>query len=495
MVIIPPPGERIVLDDQQRQLDARQCHSVICAIADALRAEGLMAGDTVALLARNTAEYPLWLMGAVVAGLWVVPVNWHLKAGEIRHIIQDSGARLLLAEPALLESLQSGPDGELPHWRLDEQRWRALMAAEPVGTPQPADPAGGIMLYTSGTTGLPKGVRRSQPATLGALLDDWRKRGHGVGLDGSGPHLVTGPLYHAAPLLYALYDWINGAPLLIMRRFDAATALDWMAQAQVRHTHWVPTMFVRASRLPEDQRTRFAAASSLNLVLHGAAPIAVALKRQMIDWWGPVLVEYWGGSESGAITRVDSEEWRTHSGTVGRALPQFEVFAVDAQGQRLAPGEQGLLAVRAKSGGRIFEYFRAPEKTERSHIGDALLLGDIGYVDAEGFVYLLDRESHTIISGGVNIYPAEIEAVFGNHPSVADVAVCSEPDEEWGERVIAKVQWVAAETDAADHTERIEYLLHYAGQHLADYKLPRRIDTVEQLPRTDSGKLYRRLLD
>lgn len=478
-MLISAPPDKILLDDGQRQYRAAECQHAIAAIAALLKAEGLAPGDCVALLSRNRADYPLWLLGAVVAGLWVVPVNWHLKADEVAHIVKDSGARLLLVEPELSEVV---PDTR--HWLLDESRWRHATPAEL----RECDPVGGIMLYTSGTTGRPKGVRRSQPATLGELLQQWRQQGRAVGLDGDGPHLVTGPLYHAAPLLYALYDWVNGAAMLIMPRFEAEEALRWIQRYRVRHSHWVPTMFVRALRLPQALREQVDL-SSLTLVLHGAAPVAAETKQQMIEWWGPVLVEYWGGSESGAVTRVDSHEWLAHPGTVGRALPRFEVFAVDSDGQPLPANQTGLLAVRARDSQRIFSYFNDPDKTERSHIGDALTLGDIGYIDERGYVFLLDRESHTIISGGVNIYPAEVEAVLSTHPAVADVLVCGETDPEWGERVVAKVLPLENGT-----TELAEDLLTYAARYLANYKLPRRIDWVTRLPRTDTGKLYRRNL-
>lgn len=475
MRMVAAPGERIVLDDGQRRYRAEECEGLIASMAALFQAVGCVPGDTVALLSRNRAEYPLWLMGAVAAGLWIVPLNWHLRRNELHHIVADSGASLVLVEPELVGELP-----ELPHRVLDEALAQQLQATPP--RELHADlPAGGIMLYTSGTTGLPRGVRRSQPARLGALLESWQQRGRAVGLDGAGPHLVTGPLYHAAPLLYALYDWVNGAPMLVMRQFDAAAALDWIERAGVCHSHWVPTMFVRALQLPEARRKCFRA-HSLRRVLHGAAPIAPEIKRRMIDWWGPVLVEYWGGSESGAVTRIDSPAWLQRPGSVGQALPGFEVHAVDESGRRLPPGCPGLLAVRRRDGHRLL----ADDKA-----GSALLLGDIGRVEEDGYVYLLGREGHTIISGGVNIYPAEVEAVLSSHPAVVDVLVQGEADPEWGERVVALV--VAADGHGSGELLAAE-LLDFAARRLASYKLPRRIDWVSSLPRTDAGKLSRRHL-
>jgi len=289
-------------------------------------------------------------------------------------------------------------------------------------------PAGGNMIYTSGTSGRPKGVKRRRPATVAAALEAARNYGRSVGLDGSGPHLVTGPLYHAAPLMFAVYDQWNGAPVLIMPRWDERHALELLLKRDVRHTHLVPTMFVRLLRLPDDERARFQA-PSLDLVLLGAAPIAPSVKRRMIEWWGPILVEYWGGTEGGVTTLVGSEEWLEHPGTVGRALPNFEVFAVDDAGQRLPPGESGLLYSRHRTVPRFFEYHGDTEKTDGAYLDESTFtLGDLGCVDEEGYVYLSDRRSNLIISGGVNIYPAEVEHVLQEHPAVSDAGAFGLPD-------------------------------------------------------------------
>jgi long-chain acyl-CoA synthetase len=312
-----------------------------------------------------------------------------------------------------------------------------------------------------------------------------------LGLDGKGTHLVTGPLYHAAPLLFAVYDMIAGAPVVVMPRWDARHALELIEDRRISHTHLVPTMFVRLLRLPDDVRDAFDP-SSLSVVLHGAAPIAADVKRAMIDWWGPVLVEYWGATESGVATLVGSAEWLAHPGTVGKATASFEVFAADDGGKRLPPGEVGTLCLRHKKLAKPFEYHLACAKTGEAYMDcGAFTIGDIGRVDADGYVYLADRKSHTIISGGVNIYPAEVEEVLQRHPAVGDVAVFGIPDAEWGEQVKAAVElaegWSASPALADE-------LIAFARSHLAPYKAPRSIDFEARLPRHPTGKLYTRLL-
>ena len=315
--------------------------------------------------------------------------------------------------------------------------------------------------------------------------------GANLGLDGSGPHLITGPMYHAAPLLFAIYDQANGAPIVIMPRWDDALALELLRRYEIAHTHLVPTMFVRLLRLSEGVRRDFRA-PHLSLVLHGAAPVSVEVKRRMIEWWGPLLVEYWGASEGGVNTLVDSETWLARPGTVGRALPAFEVFAVDDRGQKLPPGEVGALYCRHRAHPNVFEYHGAPEKTAQAYLEPGVFtIGDLGRVDADGFVYLSDRQSHTIISGGVNIYPAEIENVLSEHVAVADVGVFGIPDEEWGERVLAAVELVEGYAPSPALEAEI---LAFGRKRLAGYKVPRRIDFHRALPRHPTGKLQIRRL-
>jgi long-chain acyl-CoA synthetase len=493
MLFAEADPQALALDDGARRRSFAALEERARRIAHWLRDDcGLAPGAPVAVLADNRAEVVECVLGAMLAGLWITPVNRHLKPAEIAHVVSDSGARLVIADAPHAPAARAA--GAPAVVELEEPFEAALRAASDAPL-DPAGPAGGAMIYTGGTSGKPKGVRRARPAALGAALEGWRRAGAAIGLDGSGPHLVTGPLYHAAPLLFAVYDLLNGAPMIVLPRWDEEQALALLAERGVHHTHLVPTMFVRLLRLPEARRAAFRA-PALHRVLHGAAPIAPHVKERMIDWWGPVLVEYWGGTESGVVTLVESSDWLANRGTVGRPLPHWEVFAVDADGRRLPPDEVGALYSRRRDLPEPFVYHGDPEKTERAYRNrpgeePALTLGDVGRVDPDGWVYLCDRSSNTIISGGVNIYPAEIEQALLRHPAVADVAVFGIPDEEWGETVKAAVE--LAPGFAPGPALEAE-LRGFARMHLADYKVPRSIDFEERLPRHPTGKLLVREL-
>jgi long-chain acyl-CoA synthetase len=484
--------DALALDDGTRTRSWGALDLRVRRLARFLRDElGIPPGGHVATLSYNRIECIELMHAAIHAGIWLTPINWHLLEPEIAHVVRDSGAPVVFADAEHAELARAA--GAPQVLQLGDSLDRAADAASDA----PMDPAGrsgGPMIYTSGTTGRPKGVRRSRPERLDAALEGFRAGARAVGLDGSGPHLVTGPIYHAAPGMFAVYDQMNGAPLVIMPRWDEREALRLLVARDIEHTHLVPTMFVRLLRLPETERAAFRA-PKLHLVLHGAAPIAPSVKRQMIEWWGPLLVEYWGGTESGVITCIDAKEWLAHPETVGRALPGYEVFAADDDGRRLPPGEVGMLYARHARVAKMFEYHADPQKTQSSYLAEAgaFTLGDIGRVDAEGYVALADRSAHTIISGGVNIYPAEIEGVLQEHPAVADVAVFGIPDDEWGEQVKAAVELVKGH---APSPALADELLAFARARLAGYKVPRTLDFEDALPRHPSGKLYvRRLRD
>jgi long-chain acyl-CoA synthetase len=479
----------LALDDLTRQRAWAELADRSTRVAHFLRDQaGLGPDEHVAVLMDNRVELIELILGAILAGIWITPINWHLHPEEIAYIIEDSGARLLFSDARFADTARraGASDVLLAGEALDEAL--AGASARPVeldGRP------GGAMIYTSGTTGRPKGVKRARAPTLGATLTSVRTASRNMGLDGSGAHLITGPMYHAAPLLFALYDHLTGAPLVIMPKWDAGQALELIQEREIAHTHMVPTMFVHLLRLPSEVRGSFDA-PRLELVLHGAAPVAAPTKRQMIEWWGEKLVEYWGASEAGLHTLADSADWLAHPGTVGRAIPAFEIFAVDERGRRLPDGEIGTLYCRHKQLTEVFEYHRDPEKTAQAYLEPGVFtIGDIGRVDADGYVYLLDRNSNMIISGGVNIYPAEIEQVLQQHPAIADVGVFGIPDEEWGESVKAAVQLVEGQQPSPELEAEI---LSFAGEHLARYKLPRSIDFEDELPRYPTGKLHIRLL-
>ncbi len=479
----------LALDDGRRRRTWPELRDRVNRIAHLLRDElGLRPDDHAAFLLGNRAECVELTCGAIQAGIWLTPINRHLTPEEIEHVIRDSRSRVVFCdEPREAAARAAGAPNLL---RVGEELDRALTSAS--DAPMPGDgPPGGTMIYTSGTSGRPKGVKRTRSATLDGVLDYQRTAGAALGLDGSGPHLVTGPLYHAAPLLFAVYDQQNGAPIVILPRFEEHTVLEALREREIRHTHLVPTMFVRLLRLPEDVRAAFRA-PNLSLVLHGAAPISTAVKRRMIAWWGPVLVEYWGATESGVCTLVGSEDWLAHPGTVGRAVPAYEVFAADEQDRPLPPGEVGTLYSRHKRLPDVFAYHEDAEKTSRAHLGPATFtLGDVGWVDAEGWVYLCDRKSNMIITGGVNVYPAEVEKVLHEHRAVSDVGVFGIPDDEWGETVKAAVELRPGFSASAALEAEI---LDFAREHLAAYKVPRSIDFEERLPRHPTGKLRVRAL-
>ena len=487
MAAADPDG--VALDDLSRTRSWAEFIDRTTRIAHLLRDElRLKPEDHVALLMDNRVEFVELTFGAMLAGVWITPINWHLKAAETAYVIENSGAQVVFTDPAheAMARQSAGTSELLPLEALEA----ALVDAS--DQPMPPDgPSGGTMIYTSGTTGRPKGVKRGRPPTLGATLTEIASKATAMGLDGNGPHMVTGPLYHAAPLLFAVYDQVNGAPLVILPQWDDARALELLQERAIRRTHMVPTMFVRLLNLPEGVRSRFDP-SALRLVLHGAAPMSVAVKRRMIDWWGEVLVEYWGATEGGATTLVDSADWLAHPGTVGRALPSFEVFAVDDQGERLPPGEVGVLYCRHRTLRQVFEYHRAPEQTAEAHPEPFLFnIGDVGRVEEDGYVYLSDRKSNLIISGGVNIYPAEIEQILQEHPAVADVGVFGIPDPEWGEAVKAAVELHPGRPPSPELEAEIRA---FARERLADYKVPRSIDFENELPRYPTGKLHVRLL-
>jgi long-chain acyl-CoA synthetase len=487
-------GSQLALDDGTRRRTRAELADRVARQARLLREGlGLAPGDHAALLIGNRAEAVEGVLAAIHAGVWMTPVNWHLTADEVAYVVRDSGARVLFTDPEHEATARAAAPEGVTVIAAGPELEAALAASR--DEPMPLDgPAGGNMIYTSGTTGRPKGVKRRVPATLRAALEAQQAYARSIACDGSGPHLVTGPLYHAAPLMYAIYDGACGAPILVLPRWEEREALRWLAEREVHHTHLVPTMFVRLlKRLSDAERAAFRA-PALHTVLHGAAPIAPELKRRMIEWWGPILYEYWGGTEGGVTTFVDSHEWLAHPGTVGRALPHFEVFAVDEAGRRLPPGREGALYARHRGTPDLFAYHGDPAKTAAAFLDPFThTLGDVGSVDAEGYVRLADRKAHTIISGGVNIYPAEIEAVLQTHPAVGDVAVFGVPDDEWGEQVKAAVE--LAPGHAASPALAAE-LIAFARAKLAGYKVPRSIDFEAKLPRTPAGKLYvRRLRD
>jgi len=487
--------------EARRRLTWAEFDERVNRIGHAMLDAGLRHGDHLAMIMGNRSEFMEVLGAALKTGMVVTPVNWHFTGEEASYVVENCDARALVVDraylaagavcaglPGLKLALVTGTEAE-PGLAPYEA---ALAAASP--EPLPVDGApGGFMLYTSGTTGRPKGVERSMAppgSTVEGLLSVMAMMGQPLGLHPGGAHLLTGPLYHAAPLGFGSMAFNSGNTLVMMDRWTPEATLELMTERRITNTHMVPTMFVRLLRLPDAVREAFDP-THLQAVVHGAAPCPVWVKEQMIEWWGPVVNEYYGATEGG-ITIITSEEWLAHKGSVGKPLAVYQVETRDDEGEVLPVGETGTIYFRSLLGGETFRYYKDDAKTSAAHAEPGVFtLGDVGRVDDEGYVWLTDRKNDMIISGGVNIYPAEVEQVLTGHPAVADVAVFGIPDEEWGEQVKAAVELV----DGAEPSpELAAELIAFCRERLAHFKCPRSVDFEAELPRHPTGKLYKRLL-
>jgi long-chain acyl-CoA synthetase len=453
----------------------------------ALRRLGMGAGDGVALLCTNRAEFAEVGAACQRAGWRLTTVNWHLTAAEAGYIVDNCEAKALVADVSLA-SVALGARRHAPGCRVALAVGGEIEGFLPYESELAGesgadidDPLlGSSMLYTSGTTGRPKGVHRPDPPPPTSInLFGYR--------DGD-RHLCSGPLYHAAPLAFSLTTPIaHGVGVVLMERWDAETALALVESHAITHTHMVPTMFHRLLSLPPEVRDRYDL-STLRSVLHGAAPCPVPVKRRMIEWLGPVVWEYYAATE-GSGCYVDSLTWLARPGTVGKPA-DGQVMVGDADGQALPAGETGLVYLKAPAVGR-FEYFRDTDKTASTYRGEYFTLGDLGYLDDDGYLFLTDRSANLIISGGVNIYPAEVDAVLLEHPAVGDAATIGLPDDEWGERVVAVVE---LQPGRVPSPEVAEELVEHCRANLAHFKCPQAVEFIDELPRQDNGKVYKRLL-
>jgi acyl-CoA synthetase (AMP-forming)/AMP-acid ligase II len=459
-------------------------------VAQYLRQQGVGIGDTVALCLENRAEYFDIVWGAQRAGLIFVAISNRLTADEISYILQDSGAKLLFTSDYLGAHLPAIASAcpQVPIVNLDDSTATAAIAGMP-DTPIGDQRAGSDMLYSSGTTGRPKGVRLPLPED-GDIAASNTLVMLAQGAFGFGPdsiYLSPAPLYHAAPLRWCMSVHKLGGTVIVMEKFVPEHALQLIEKYKVNVSQWVPTHFTRMLKLPEEVRTRYDV-SSLKSAVHAAAPCPVPVKQAMIDWWGPVLKEYYAGTEGNGFTFISSEDWLTHQGSVGRSL-LGTIRICDEEGKEVPARTEGTVYFE---GGGKFEYHNDASKTkEATHPQGWTTLGDVGWVDEEGFLYLTDRKSFMIISGGVNIYPQEIENLLVSHPKVADAAVIGAPCPDMGERVVAIVQPLdLAEAGDALAAELSTYL----RGSLSGVKMPRQIDFRDELPRHATGKLYKRLL-
>jgi len=488
-----------------RKLTHDEFEESIQRAASGLAERGVSARTCVAILMRNDVAFLQTSLAAQRLGAFAVPVNWHFKPDEVAYVLKDCSAHLLVGHADLLHAVV----GEIPSgcevfwvapqpdvqaaYNIDPERtvipdgardWHAWTSTQAAMSGLPA-PQTTSILYTSGTTGRPKGVRRDPPtASQAARLA--QMRGQVYGLADGVRCLVPGPLYHTAPNAYALRAAQIADYCLIMAKFDPEEFLASVERERISHGFMVPTMFVRLLRLPADVRARYDL-SSLQFIIHAAAPCPDDIKRAMIEWWGPVLFEFYGGTESGALTLSTSAEWLERPGTVGKLIEGAVVRAYDDDGKALPDGEVGELFMRLNDL-PDFTYLNDDGKRRAMERDGLISLGDVGWIDNDGYVFICDRKRDMVISGGVNIYPAEVEAVLLQADGVRDCAVFGIPDAEFGETLIAVVQPVD------DGTLSLDELRAHMRRHLANYKIPRRIEMRDELPREDSGKIFKRVL-
>ncbi len=495
----------------KRSITTAQLNENAARAASGFASLGIGRGDTIAVYLRNDFPFLEASFAAGLVGAYPVPVNWHYTEDEARYLFENSGAKAIVIHADMLEPIRTAiPEGvavfvvatppeiqsaygiapercALPSGLREWNTW--LKDFPPMA--QSVAEAPGTIIYTSGTTGRPKGVRRTPPtpeqtATSAAILSR---------VFGFAPWLtqpekivtaVVGPMYHSAPNAYGLSSARLGASVILEPRFDAEDLLQMIERERVTHIHMVPIMFNRLLKLPDDVKKKYDL-SSLKFIVHAAAPVSQGVKQQIIEWWGPVINEYYGATETGAVVFCDSKEWLAHPGTVGKAIPEADVRVIDEAGKTLPTGEIGEVVARV---GAIadFTYHRDDQKRRDSEKAGLIAPGDIGYFDADGYLYLCDRAKDMVISGGVNIYPAEIESELHKMPGVADCAVFGIPDEEYGEAICAVVQCQPGQTLSESDVRT------YLRGKVAGYKVPKRVDFAADLPREDSGKIFKRKL-
>ena len=486
-----PDHPAVIDSDTGRSISFAEMDAASNRFAQLLRSHGLQSGDVIALMIENCPEFFNLTWGAQRVGLFYVCISTRLTQAEIDYILADSGAKLFVASASLgatasaaqFAGVRYSLGGAISGFASVEE----AMASQP-DTPIADERAGMDMLYSSGTTGRPKGIKGTLPED--DAIDAPNTLVMIAGAFGIGPdtiYLTPAPMYHAAPLRWSMTAQRLGATVVLMPHFDAEKTLAAIERYMVTAGQFVPTHFVRMLKLPEEVRAKYDL-SSLKLAIHAAAPCPVPVKRAMIEWWGPVINEYYAGSEGNGLTWVTAQQWLEKPGTVGKAIHGI-LHICDEDGNELPPRSEGLVYFE---GGTEFQYHNDPEKTQQARNRHGwTTLGDIGWADEDGFLYLTDRKSFMIISGGVNIYPQEIENHLVTHPKVTDVAVIGGPHEEMGEEVIAVVQ-PADMSEAGD--ELAAELTAYCRTALSGVKTPRRIDFREELPRHPTGKLYKRLL-
>ena len=466
-------------------------------LARYLRSVGLKRGDALAINLENRLEFFVATWAALRSGLYLVTVNQFLPSHDVAYIVADCGAKALITSERLskvagelLPLIEQCPHrliigGELAGW----DSYEAALEGQSI-EPLDDERQGEHMPYSSGTTGKPKGIRRELGERHISEGPEFLESFLSYGFDQDAIYLSPAPLYHAAPFAFTNRTHVLGGTVIMMPRFDAEESLRLIEQYKVTHSQWVPTMFIRMLKLEEDKRAAYDL-STHKMAIHAAAPCPIEVKRQMIEWWGPILQEYYAASERNGSTRINSEEWLRKPGSVGKAV-MGTIHVCDDDGKVLGVGEDGVIYFERES--VVFTYHNDPERTREAqhpHHPNWSTMGDVGHLDEDGYLYLTDRKTFMIISGGVNIYPQMIEDALCLHPMVHDVAVIGVPNPDFGEEVKAIVQ--TAEGVTHDEEVRTE-LMDFARERLASYMIPRSIDFRDELPRLPTGKLYKKQL-
>ncbi len=491
------PDRLAVVDPEGGEVHYGELRDLVNRISHGFEALGLRKGDHVAISLPNGVEHLALLLAAIQSGLYITSINWHLVGPEIAYILGDAESKLFVSHEEFAVEAQRAADeaglpgdarfaiGPVPGFRAFSELIDGRSAERPE-EPQ----TGSVMFYTSGTTGRPKGVRRKLPeahpddaaaAMMGLFMQ------FGVAPHDDHVHITVAPLYHGAPNNWATTSLHCGHPVILMDRFTPEGMLERIEKYRVTHSHVVPTIFHRLLALPREIRDRYDI-SSLRTMIHAAAPCPVETKWKMLDWWGDVIWEYYSATEIGG-TIIDPADWRRHPGTVGLPFPRAEVKIFDDDGNELPTGQSGKIYMRIE--GNEFEYYKDQDKTRKAERGGFYTVGDIGYLDEDGYLFLNDRANDMIIVGGVNIYPAEIEGVLQQQEKIADVAVFGVPNADTGEEIKAVVELApGADDDDATRAEIMEYCIG----RLAKQRWPRSIDFTNEMPRDPSGKLYKRKL-
>ncbi|MEM7251631.1 MAG: AMP-binding protein [Pseudomonadota bacterium] len=484
--------EKVAVVSHAGKLSYADLNTQANRLVRALRARGIKAGDALALVCSNRGEFIVAMQACSRAGLRLTPINWHLTGDEIGYIVDNCEAKVLVCDQRFAEpgqraaalspnaSIRLAIDGGIEGFE-DYATFIGDESGDDIDDPI----LGGNMLYTSGTTGRPKGVYRepvpgAQPG-LGVSI-----RESALFDAATDMALVTGPAYHAAPFgINIMIPIVSGVGVVLMDKWDAEETLALIDRHRATHTHMVATMFHRMLALPASVREKYDL-SSMRWIIHGAAPCPIHVKRAMIDWFGPVLFEYYAATEGGNFF-IDSATWLNKPGSVGRGSSEQTVRILNEAGEDMPTGESGTVYFEAPREGR-FQYFKAPEKTDEAYRGDYFTMGDIGYFDEDGYLFLSGRSAETIISGGVNIYPQEIDDVLMRHPDVHEVCTIGIPDDEWGESILTVIELRDGVRGDEHLTDR---LIAFAREHLPGFKVPRRIEFAKDLPRMPTGKIQR----